>query len=91
MPRVGTGITTTEVIEASVFVECCLLHARVLRDFFCRSEPRGDIQVFRGKTCMSPATRVRSVRLDRLRVRRVWMRVRRVAGLADSGIRWRGR
>lgn len=37
MPRVGTGITTEEVIEASVFVECFLLHARVLRNFFCRS------------------------------------------------------
>jgi hypothetical protein len=42
MPRVGTGITTKEVIEASVFVECFLLHARVLRDFFCRSGNKSD-------------------------------------------------
>lgn len=42
MPRVGTGINTTEVIEASVFVECFLLHARVLRDFFCSSGYKPD-------------------------------------------------
>ncbi len=42
MPRVGTGITTEEVIEASIFVECFLLHARVLRDFFCRSRHKPD-------------------------------------------------
>jgi hypothetical protein len=42
MPRVGTGITTKEVIEASVFVECFLLHSRVLRDFFCRSGNKPD-------------------------------------------------
>jgi hypothetical protein len=42
MPRVGTGITTRDVIEASVFVECFLLHARVLRDFFCRCGHKPD-------------------------------------------------
>lgn len=42
MPRVGTGITNEEVIEASILVECFLLHARVLRDFFCRSGHRTD-------------------------------------------------
>jgi hypothetical protein len=42
MPRVGTGITTEEVIEASLLVECFLLHARVLRDFFCRSKHKPD-------------------------------------------------
>ena len=42
MPRVGTGIMPKEVLEASVFVECFLLHARVLRDFFCRSGYKDD-------------------------------------------------
>ncbi len=42
MPRVGTGFSTQEVIEASVFVECFLLHARVLRDFFCCSGHKPD-------------------------------------------------
>jgi hypothetical protein len=40
MRRVGTGITTEEVMEASVLVECFLLHTRVLRDFFCSSNPK---------------------------------------------------
>jgi hypothetical protein len=42
MPRVGTGISTEEVIEASVLVECFLLHSRVLRDFLCRSKHKID-------------------------------------------------
>jgi hypothetical protein len=42
MPRVGTSFGTEKEIEASVFVECFLLHARVLRDFFCRPGPKPD-------------------------------------------------
>jgi len=40
--RVGTGISTDAVRDASVLVECFLLHARVLRDFFCRRRHRTD-------------------------------------------------
>jgi len=46
MPRVGTGISTEEVRDASALVESFLLHARVLRDFFCR-EGKGDDVVAR--------------------------------------------
>jgi hypothetical protein len=42
MPRVGTGISTEEVRDASAFVESFLLHARVLRDFFCRERLKPD-------------------------------------------------
>ena len=43
MPRVGTGIDTQEGRAASALVESFLLHARVLRDFFCRSpRPKPD-------------------------------------------------
>lgn len=42
MPRIGTGISTEEVRHASVLVKCFLIHARVLRDFFCRGRQRSD-------------------------------------------------
>jgi hypothetical protein len=38
MPQCGTaGGSTEEILDASVLVETFLLHARVLREFFCRS------------------------------------------------------
>ncbi len=36
-PRVGTGISSEEVRDASVVLESFLVHARVLHDFFCQS------------------------------------------------------
>src|SRR3990170_4482738 len=42
MPRVGTGISTQEVRDASALVESFLIHARVLRDFFCRGRQKPD-------------------------------------------------
>jgi hypothetical protein len=42
MPRVGTGISTDEVRDASVILESFLLHTRVLRDFFCRPGKKPD-------------------------------------------------
>ena len=42
MPRVGTGLSTEEVRHASALVECFLIHARVLRDFFRRGRQKPD-------------------------------------------------
>ena len=42
MPRVGTGISTEQVRDASTLVESFLIHARVLRDFFCRGRLKTD-------------------------------------------------
>jgi hypothetical protein len=42
MPRVGTGISTEEVLDASAWVESFLIHTRVLRDFFCRGRHKSD-------------------------------------------------
>ena len=42
MPRVGTGISSEEVRDASTLVESFLIHARVLRDFFCRERHKAD-------------------------------------------------
>jgi hypothetical protein len=42
MPRIGTGIQTEEVRDASAFLESFLLHVRVLRDFFCRQRQEPD-------------------------------------------------
>ncbi|MBI3838808.1 MAG: hypothetical protein HY288_12860 [Planctomycetia bacterium] len=41
-PRVGTGISTEEVREASMVLESFLVHTRVLRDFFWRGRSRPD-------------------------------------------------
>ena len=46
VPSVGTRISTEEVRAASVLLESFLIHARVLRDFFCPSpEPHKDDDV----------------------------------------------
>lgn len=42
MPLVGTGISTEEVRDASALIESFLIHARVLRDFFCRRRHKPD-------------------------------------------------
>jgi hypothetical protein len=47
-PRVGTGISTDEVREASMVLESFLVHTRVLRDFFCRDRGQPD-DVFAGE------------------------------------------
>ena len=42
MPRVGTGISTEEVRDASILIECFLIHTRVLRYFFANERLRKD-------------------------------------------------
>lgn len=41
-PEIGTDITDEDVRDASMILESFLIHARVLRDFFCRRRQRTD-------------------------------------------------